>query len=324
MIQKGIFFNEGECVDIRYIIWISFVFLLLTVMTSSVVADVSYNLNLGGVDPSIAAEITSSVEEAVSIYNKYGSFNKQLNIWYDPGVPTAQADYYGTIWFGGARNTRVALHEIAHTMGVGTAWEYYNWLMFEGVWRGDYARKLAIEMGGFDDGLHGDSLHIWPWGLNYADEDGFLERIKHVRIVSALRSDMIAASGGSSLMSFRKEPEHQSVLEGETAIFSVKSPAEYSYQWYKDGSLISDGGHISGAATSTLVIDNVALSDEGVYHCAATYGYEVLNTRPRHLFVNQFTGHWEFDGNGNDSIGFNNGTIIGSHRLFSRNGRSGD
>ena len=102
----------------RQAVW-GFVFSFI--VSSSVFADITYTLHLDGVDSSIAAQITASVQEAVALYNQHGSFNKSLNIYYSPDLGlTAQANYYGTITFGTQRSTRVALHEMGHTMGVGT------------------------------------------------------------------------------------------------------------------------------------------------------------------------------------------------------------
>jgi hypothetical protein len=41
-----------------------------------------------------------------------------------------------------------------------------------------------------------------------------------------------------------------------------------TYQWYKDGSPLTDDGHISGSTTSKLSIDAVTTDDAGRYNCA--------------------------------------------------------
>lgn len=283
------------------------------VSSATVFADITCTFHLGGVDSGIRSQIESSVTEAVQLYNKHGSFNKHLNVYYSAGVPTAQASYNGTITFGGSRNTRVALHEIAHTLGIGQTWEYGN-LMSGSVWQGEYGYNLAVEMGSpYSDGIHGDSVHFWPWGLNYDSEDGFAERIKHIQIVATMRCDMIDLSGSPGLMAYLKDPEHQIVPETDTAIFSVETPLSYdSYQWYKDGSPLSSGGDISGASSRTLHIANADESDEGVYHCVSNYQSEALESRGRKLILEKFVGRWNFNGDASDSVGSGDGTITGS------------
>lgn len=271
----------------------------VTAAPSVLSADVTYWL-----DSSVPGDVAASVQEAVAIYNKYGSFNKHLTVYFNTGVPTAQANYDGVITFGGSRNTRVALHEMGHTMGIGTYWRYGE-LMSGGVWQGPYGRNLGIEMGGYADGVHGDGTHIWPWGLNYDDEDSFTERIKHVRIMAAMRCDM-------GIMAYSREAEHQVVPLGGTAQFTVQSPLAGSYRWYRDGAALSNGGRISGATEATLQIADVQPADVGTYHCAATGAGENLNSRPRRLLIQEFVGHWNFDGNSLDGLNANNGIPTGS------------
>ncbi len=277
-----------------------FMFLLFAV-SSSAYSDVTYWF-----DSSALSDVRASIEEAVPIYNKYGSFNKHLSVYYNSGVPTAQANYDGVITFGGSRNTRVAMHEMGHTVGVGTYGRYGN-LMVSGLWQGFYGRKLALAMdGGYADGLHGDGTHIWPWGLNYDSEDtSYAERIKHVQIMAALRCDM-------GILAYSKEAEHQVAPLGGTAIFGVASPLADSYQWYKDGTALNNGTRISGANRSTLQITNVTAADAGNYYCIAADTHDNLTSRTRRLSIKGKTGWWHFDNNTDDTTGAFNGTAYGS------------
>ena len=278
--------------------------LVLGLGASVVRADVTYTLSLSGVDASIASTISNSMVEAVALYNKYGSFNKSLWAVYNAGVPTAQAGYGGYIEFGGSRNTRVALHEMGHTMGVGT-YGNYGALMVSGLWQGSVARDLALKMnGGYADGLHGDAVHIWPWGLNYDSEDSYTDRIKHVLIMAAVRCDM-------GLMAYSQEAQHAYAPLGGAAEFEVTSPQASSYQWYKDGVALSTGGDISGATKAKLEVANVSSADVGSYYCMATGAGETLKSRARRLLIEDF-GQWEFDGDASDSEGTNDATVYGT------------
>lgn len=152
-------------------------------------ASITYTLNLNNVDTSIANQISRSMSEAVNIYNANGNFNKHINVYYSAGVPTAQANYDGVLTFGGMRNTRVALHEISHTLGVGTHSAYWS-LMTGGQWHGPEANRMVAEYDGGGSTLRGDGQHMWPYGLNYDSEDSQTNRVRHVKIVQALRCDM--------------------------------------------------------------------------------------------------------------------------------------
>jgi hypothetical protein len=64
-----------------------------------------------------------------------------------------------------------------------------------------------------------------------------------------------------------QQPADQSAAAGASATLSVTAvgPGELRYQWRKDGRLLLDGGHISGATSAILTIDPVGSEDAGVY-----------------------------------------------------------
>ncbi|MEJ5265870.1 MAG: immunoglobulin domain-containing protein, partial [Bacteroidales bacterium] len=70
-------------------------------------------------------------------------------------------------------------------------------------------------------------------------------------------------------------PSDTTVCESTTAQFVCKATGHgtITYQWYKaPGSMLNDGGNISGATTDTLRISNVTNADEGQYYCIVTDG----------------------------------------------------
>ncbi len=269
--------------------------------------DVTYTLHFDPASSPEAQQVANSVAEAVPVINQYGSFNKHWDVYYDAGIPTAEANYNGYIGCGGTRNTRVIFHEGAHTFGMGTYWAYSG-LISGGVWGGQYGNQAQFEtFNDYADGLHGDGHAIWPGGFNYDSEDGFIQRIWMLRIMAGIRADM-------GILSFTREAENELVHIGGTAGFHVESPAADTYQWYKDGSPLQNGGDISGADTDTLRIANAEVSDEGSYYCAAGGAGETLNSRSRQLFVDpeQQLVQLDMDGNVTDSVNTNTGTAYGS------------
>jgi hypothetical protein len=60
-----------------------------------------------------------------------------------------------------------------------------------------------------------------------------------------------------------RQPTTQTTTFGGTAQFSVfvSGTQPMTYEWRRNGILLSDGGNISGASTSDLTIDPVAWSD---------------------------------------------------------------
>ena len=43
-----------------------------------------------------------------------------------------------------------------------------------------------------------------------------------------------------------------------------------SYQWVKNGAVLSNGGRVTGATQSTLSVSSVMPQDQGVYQCNVT------------------------------------------------------
>jgi hypothetical protein len=129
------------------------------------------------------------MDAAVAVYNANGEFDRHVTANYNPGTPTADANFGGWINFGGQIGTRTALHEIAHTLGVGTCPQWQH-LAVDGKWTGAYAIEQLKEIDGPDAVLHCDHQHFWPYGLNYENEGGEENFKHHVKMVIALRADM--------------------------------------------------------------------------------------------------------------------------------------
>jgi len=134
-------------------------------------------------------QIVKAMDEALALYNRYAPFEKALRVSYVPSVPTADGNYNGHIRFGGTINTRIALHEISHTLGVGTTGAWQKGLR-KGQWTGAGSVALVQGFDGPDTILRGDRQHFWPYGLNYDREDGVVQRVRHVLLVERLCRDM--------------------------------------------------------------------------------------------------------------------------------------
>ena len=133
--------------------------------------------------------IVDAMDSAVQFYNENGTFKKTVTANNSPGTPTADANYNGWINFGGSINRRVALHEIGHTLGIGTHW---NWgaNVKDGKWTGKHALELLREFDGEDAVLYADRMHFWPYGLNFDNESNKENDLRHVLMVAAMRKDM--------------------------------------------------------------------------------------------------------------------------------------
>jgi hypothetical protein len=145
------------------------------------------------------ALITPAMDKAVYYYNCYTNITKSTFVTYDPGVPTADGNSNGSIRFGGTVYMEyiTAMHEIAHTVGVGTA---SNWRSFvaipdaggSGPWTGTSANaQLRAITGVATQTLTADTMHFWPYGLNYTSEvKSEADVIDHCKMVVAIRKDL--------------------------------------------------------------------------------------------------------------------------------------
>ena len=138
------------------------------------------------------AKIEAAMDKAIWYYENYTTnLRGKRQVLYSPGTPTADANFQGPVRFGGSCNTRVAMHELMHTFGVGTTSQWQK-LMKDGVFTGRHATEQMRAITG-DPGavVHGDNQHFWPYGLNYdtevkSDDD----LIRHCLMVSAIRKDL--------------------------------------------------------------------------------------------------------------------------------------
>lgn len=78
------------------------------------------------------------------------------------------------------------------------------------------------------------------------------------------------------------QPASQTVAAAATATFTVAATGDtsFTYVWSKNGTVLSDGGNISGATSATLTIANVQPTDTGVYRVTVTNGVASVTTVP--------------------------------------------
>ena len=116
-------------------------------------------------------------------------FNTHDTATHSPGTPTADANYDGWINWGGSISRRVALHEIAHTLGIGTHPEWSQHVK-DGKWTGRHALRQLREFDGPEAALYADGMHFWPYGLNYDHESTPEAELRCVKMIAAFRKDM--------------------------------------------------------------------------------------------------------------------------------------
>jgi hypothetical protein len=134
--------------------------------------------------------IAAAMNAAVARYNNLSDLGKNVTVHYEPSVPTADGNINGTIRFGAkaSMNERTALHEISHTLGVGTS-SRWGALGCGGTYNGAQATALVRQYDGSSAAIKCDGSHFWPYGLNYDSEFSQTNADRHVEIVEAMVRD---------------------------------------------------------------------------------------------------------------------------------------
>ncbi|KAI0836994.1 hypothetical protein F5Y06DRAFT_98497 [Hypoxylon sp. FL0890] len=134
-------------------------------------------------------KIEAAMKLAVARYAKWSNASKTVHVYYSPGVPTAEANFNGDLRFGSDRSymtQRTAMHEIAHTLGVGQT-AAFDRLCASGNW--PKALPLLRSWDGASAKINCGGGHFWPYGLNYESEWSETNGDRHVQLVDAMIAD---------------------------------------------------------------------------------------------------------------------------------------
>jgi hypothetical protein len=84
---------------------------------------------------------------------------------------------------------------------------------------------------------------------------------------------------------------------GESATITATASNYDTLQWYKDGSILSNGSKYSGVTTLALGITGAALSDAGNYYCVATKTVTSMSVSSNacYLYQKKLISHWSFE-----------------------------
>lgn len=148
--------------------------------------NINYSIREGDDNTGAKSRITAATKDAVNYWNNLTSIKGlSLSVGYESGTPTADCSYGGWIRVGSNssyQRTGTLLHEMLHGVGVGTCDFWFNNDNFRerrdgsnrssGHWLGDRANDVVRFLDNNDtEQLNGDYQHLWPFGINGANED---------------------------------------------------------------------------------------------------------------------------------------------------------
>lgn len=143
--------------------------------------NVTYWYNNGGSEAE-NKRINDALTEACDIFSSLTSIQKHFAVGYGSGTPTADCNYKDEPWMNVGPNqsyqrTGTIMHEMQHGLGVisySTQWSKGNLRSSNGTgqWLGD---RVSAFLDFWDNTtgsrLNGDTQHMWPYGINGAQED---------------------------------------------------------------------------------------------------------------------------------------------------------
>ncbi|MEL0455744.1 LamG-like jellyroll fold domain-containing protein [Flavobacteriaceae bacterium SZ-1-7] len=249
---------------------------------------VSYSLR-SGMPGDVLTRIDEAMSTAVRYFNDLTSIQgHHLSAGYSSGVPTAEASYGGYMTFGpnaSYQRTGTALHEMGHTIGVGTHSIWYGPSSplretgSSGLWLGNRTDAVIqfIE-NNTNSHLTGDSVHMWPYGINGAQEDNGSEflYIANALVHQALGEDGLPPTGTYAT------PSYTLKLNNDTAKYYIKSEG------------ISTGRNTAFIAVNDTgnLVNEVMTPDEALNNDKAAWHINFNPTNSYYTIKNVATGSY--------------------------------
>ncbi len=192
--------------------------------------NIGWGYDNGG-DAGQNARINAAVEECVEYWNNLTSIDGlYLNVHFGAQTPTADCSYGGWMRVGpdaAYQKTGTIMHEALHAIGVGTHSIWYGSSSplrtgsGTGQWLGDRATELVRFLDNNSSSiLNGDGTHLWPYGINGAQEDNGTEFLYTAcsLMAQAVGEDGIPATESSGCAS-----PYYSFNQEDTTTYYIKS-----------------------------------------------------------------------------------------------------
>lgn len=176
--------------------------------------------------------IVGAMGYGIDVWNMFMSLHGfHLTGNYGSGTPTADCSYGGWMRIGpnaSYQRTGTIMHEAAHGVGVGTHWTWGT-IMQGGNWTGARANAvLQFWNNNTTEVMHGDGMHMWPYGINGAHEDDGTDFLYYgnALIIQGMHEDGLQptdATFASPAYTFGHDDEVKYYIKNESASYGLNT-----------------------------------------------------------------------------------------------------
>ena len=176
--------------------------------------------------------IVGAMGYGMDVWNMFMSLHGfHLTGNYGSGTPTADCSYGGWMRIGpnaSYQRTGTIMHEAAHGVGVGTHWTWGT-IMQGGNWTGTRANAvLQFWNNNTTEVMHGDGMHMWPYGINGAHEDDGSTFLYYgnALIIQGMHEDGLQPTDGtfaSPAYTFEQDDEVKYYIKNESASYGLNT-----------------------------------------------------------------------------------------------------
>lgn len=174
--------------------------------------------------------IVGAMSYGMDVWNTFMSLHGfHLTGNYGSGTPTADCSYGGWMRIGpnaSYQRTGTIMHEAAHGVGVGTHWTWST-IMQNGNWTGSRANAvLQFWNNNTTEVMHGDGMHMWPYGINGAHEDDGSTFLYYgnALIIQGMHEDGLQPTGStfaSPAYTFEHDDEVKYYIKNESSAYGL-------------------------------------------------------------------------------------------------------
>ena len=176
--------------------------------------------------------IVGAMGYGMEVWNMFMSLHGfHLTGNYGSGTPTADCSYGGWMRIGpnaSYQRTGTIMHEAAHGVGVGTHWTW-GAIKPGGDWTGVRANAvLQFWNNNTTEVMHGDGMHMWPYGINGAHEDDGSNFLYYANalIIQGMHEDGLQPTGGtfaSPAYTFEHDDEVKYYIKNESETYGLNT-----------------------------------------------------------------------------------------------------